>query len=61
MNHDTIAILDFGGQYTQLIAKAVRSLNVYSEIFSGESTLSQFEDTSIKGIILSGGQKVLHR
>ena len=55
MNHDTIAILDFGGQYTQLIAKAVRSLNVYSEIFSGESTLSQFEDTSIKGIILSGG------
>ena len=46
MNHDTIAILDFGGQYTQLIAKAVRSLNVYSEIFSGESTLSQFEDTS---------------
>ncbi len=49
---DKILILDFGSQYTQLIARRVRELNVYCEIHP----FSKFQLTSdIKGVILSGG------
>ena len=34
MQHQTVAILDFGSQYTQLIARRVRELQVYCELFS---------------------------
>ena len=49
---EKILILDFGSQYTQLIARRIRELNVYSEIipYNKVSTI----DESIKGIILSG-------
>ncbi len=49
---DKIVILDFGSQYTQLIARRVRELNVYCEIFPYNSTLKKGEN--IKGYILSG-------
>ena len=49
---DKILILDFGSQYTQLIARRIRELNVYSEIVP-YNKLPQLDD-SIKGIILSG-------
>jgi len=49
---DKIIILDFGSQYTQLIARRVRELNVYCEIFPYNSTLKKGEN--IKGYILSG-------
>jgi GMP synthase (glutamine-hydrolysing) len=50
--HETILILDFGSQYTQLIARRVRELNVYCEIhpFYSFNTL----ESNIKGVILSG-------
>src|SRR5215467_14269799 len=49
---EKILILDFGSQYTQLIARAVREANVYCEILPYQKT---FEfDASLKGIILSG-------
>ena len=50
--HQTILILDFGSQYTQLIARRVRELNVYCEIIPFHSSIP--EDKNIKGIILSG-------
>lgn len=48
---DKILVLDFGGQYCHLIARRIRSLNVYSEIATPE--IKNFKD--VKGIILSGG------
>src|SRR2546423_6625815 len=50
-----IAVLDFGGQYTQLIARRVREMSVYSEIFSCTHPLEQILADGYKGIILSGG------
>ena len=52
---ETILILDFGSQYTQLIARRVREQNVYCEIHPYTLPLSQIEAIAPKGIILSGG------
>lgn len=52
---DTIAILDFGSQYTQLIARRVRELHVYSEILPHNATRDEIERIHPRGIILSGG------
>src|SRR2546430_16020035 len=51
----TIAILDFGSQYTQLIARRVRESRVYCEIFPHEVTLEQLRARNVIGAILSGG------
>jgi len=53
--HQTILILDFGSQYTQLIARRIRELGVYSEIQPFNKEISHIKDTNISGIILSGG------
>ena len=53
--HETILILDFGSQYTQLIARRVRELNVFSEIQPYNYDLNRIKSKNIKGIILSGG------
>src|SRR5210317_662276 len=50
--HEKILILDFGSQYTQLIARRVRELNVYSEIHPWNNPPQI--DASVKGVILSG-------
>ena len=55
MNHDWIAILDFGSQYTQLIARRVREQHVYSEILKFNTTAAELKLRKPKGIILSGG------
>ncbi len=52
---EIIAILDFGSQYGQLIARRVREHNVYSRIFSARISASELSKLPIKGIILSGG------
>ncbi len=52
---DTIVILDFGSQYTQLIARRVRELHVYSEILPHDATRAEIERLNPRGIILSGG------
>lgn len=55
MTHDWIAILDFGSQYTQLIARRVRELNVYCEILPCDTPASKLAERNVSGIILSGG------
>ncbi len=51
-----IIILDFGSQYTELIARRIREINVYSEIIPHDTSLSEINKKGvIKGIILSGG------
>src|SRR5687767_860 len=49
---EKILIIDFGSQYTQLIARAVREANVYCEIIPFSKEITDYE--SVKGIILSG-------
>ena len=52
MSHEKILILDFGSQYTQLIARRIRELNIYSEIHPYNNIPKI--DSSWKGVILSG-------
>jgi GMP synthase (glutamine-hydrolysing) len=52
---DKIAILDFGGQYTQLIARRIRELSVYSEIFPCTHPIEGLLAGGYKGLVLSGG------
>jgi len=54
-NLDKILIIDFGSQFTQLIARRIRELGVFSEIISHKKIKLKNVDNSIKGIILSGG------
>ena len=55
MAHDWIAILDYGSQYTQLIARRVRELNVYCEMLRCDTPADELRRRGAKGIILSGG------
>jgi GMP synthase (glutamine-hydrolysing) len=52
---DTILVVDFGGQYTQLIARRVREVGVYSEILPFDASREQIAALAPRGIILSGG------
>ena len=52
---ETILILDFGGQYTQLIGRRIREANVYTEIVPFSIPLDQLKAYQPKGIVLSGG------
>ena len=52
---DKILIIDFGSQFTQLIARRIRELGVFSEIISHKKIKIRNIDKTIKGIILSGG------
>ncbi len=54
-NADRIAILDFGAQYSQLIARRVRELKTYSELLPYNTTAKKLREMKVKGIILSGG------
>lgn len=55
MHEDRILVLDFGSQYTQLIARRIREGKVYSEIFPFNVSIEKIRDFSPKGIVLSGG------
>ena len=55
MLHDTIVILDYGSQYSQLIARRVREANVYSQLVSWRTPAEEVLALNPKGFILSGG------
>ncbi len=57
VTHQTIVVLDFGSQFTQLIARRLRELSVYSEILPFDTPYPDIERRNPAGIILSGGPK----
>ena len=54
---ETVLVLDFGSQYTQLIARRIRELSVFSEIFPFDVSFEKILSIRPKGLILSGGPK----
>ena len=59
-HHDKILIVDFGSQYTQLIARRLRDIGVYCELVSSQVTEQRVRDFNPRGIILSGGPESVH-
>ncbi|MGN0369510.1 MAG: glutamine-hydrolyzing GMP synthase [Butyrivibrio sp.] len=55
MNREMVIVIDFGGQYNQLVARRVRECNVYCEIYSYKTDLNKIKEMNPKGIILTGG------
>ncbi|HAX49031.1 MAG TPA: GMP synthase (glutamine-hydrolyzing), partial [Bacteroidetes bacterium] len=61
MHADKIIIIDFGSQYTKLIARKVRECHVYSEVIACTADMTGLvHDKTIKGIILSGGPQSVY-
>ena len=57
---ETVLVIDFGGQYNQLIARRVRELGVYAEILPYNTTLDKILSYNPKGIIFTGGPKSVY-
>ena len=57
MTHQTIIVLDFGSQFTQLIARRLRELSIYCEILPFDAPLAEIARREPAGIILSGGPR----
>ncbi len=57
--HEMVLILDFGSQFTQLIARRVREAHVYCEIVPFNADLTKYRDRNVRGYILSGGPSSL--
>ncbi len=55
MDHELVLVLDFGGQYNQLIARRVREHKIYCEVKSYKTSLAEIKALSPKGIIFTGG------
>ncbi len=55
MKKELVVVIDFGGQYNQLVARRVRECNVYCEIYSYKTDLEKIKAMNPKGIILTGG------
>ncbi len=55
MNNETVIVLDFGGQYNQLIARRVRECSVYCEVLPFKTDIKKIKDKTPVGIILTGG------
>ena len=55
MKREMVIVIDFGGQYNQLVARRVRECNVYCEIYSYRTDIAKIKEMNPKGIILTGG------
>lgn len=60
INRQMVIILDFGSQYSELIARRIRETQVYSEVLSYRTTAEQIRQLNPKGIILSGGPRSVY-
>ena len=60
LSHELLLILDYGSQFTQLIARRARELGVYAEIHGPKLSRSEIERRRPKGIVLSGGPSSVH-
>lgn len=54
-SHDLVVVIDFGAQYSQLIARRVRECNVYCELWPPTAAAAELRERGAKGVILSGG------
>ena len=61
MNREMIIVLDFGGQYNQLIARRVRECNVYCEVHPYTLPLDKIREMNPKGIIFTGGPNSVYK
>ena len=55
LKNELVIVLDFGGQYNQLVARRVRECNVYCEIYSYKTDIQKIKEMNPKGIVLTGG------
>ncbi|MGZ3709218.1 MAG: glutamine-hydrolyzing GMP synthase, partial [Bdellovibrionota bacterium] len=55
MSHSTVVVLDYGSQYTQLIARRVREMGVYSVILPGDVSMEKIRALAPRAVVLSGG------
>ena len=55
VKRELVIVLDFGGQYNQLVARRIRECNVYCEIYSYKTDIEKIKAMNPKGIILTGG------
>ena len=55
MEQEKVIVIDFGGQYNQLVARRIRECNVYCEIYSYKTDLELIKAMNPKGIVLTGG------
>ena len=55
MQHERVLVLDFGGQYNQLIARRVREQSVYCDLKPCDMTIEEIKQYAPKGIIFTGG------
>jgi GMP synthase (glutamine-hydrolysing) len=60
MTREKIIVLDFGGQFNQLIARRVRELGVYCEVLPYDTPVQEYADAQLRGIILTGGPDSVH-
>ncbi|QUH27572.1 glutamine-hydrolyzing GMP synthase [Vallitalea guaymasensis] len=60
MKHELVIVLDFGGQYKQLIARRVREASVYCEVMPFDTPLSKIKEKNPVGIIFTGGPSVVY-
>ena len=60
MSHELVLVLDFGGQYNQLIARRVREHKIYCEVKSYKTPIEEIKAMNPKGIILTGGPNSCH-
>lgn len=58
MEQEKVIVIDFGGQYNQLVARRVRECNVYCEIYSYKTDIEKIKEMNPKGIILTGGSVI---